>query len=220
MTDYNIQKGDKQIKKKKNYVVFGVLALVVSLVAVSLAYAGFTATLNINGTANVKSAKWHVYFNNVTNFTNGNTASFTADPTITGETLITWGASLATPGESVSFDFTTANDGNFDAKLHTITIGTPTCSTSGFNQAGAAATFDCGTAMELKVQDLTNGGNITATTTGNYILQANNANPTTYRVTLTYKDLNESTITPGSELAVTGLNIQYQYEQDGEYKAS
>ena len=33
------------MEKSKNYVVFGVLALVVSLVAVSLAYAGFTATM-------------------------------------------------------------------------------------------------------------------------------------------------------------------------------
>ena len=208
------------MEKSKNYVVFGVLALVVSLVAVSLAYAGFTATLNINGTANVKSAKWHVYFSNVSNATNGATSRFTAQPTISGETLITWGAELATPGESVSFDFTTTNDGNFDAKLHTITIGTPTCSTSGFNESGAAATFDCGTAMELKVRDLTNNNDVTATTTGTYLLQANNANPTTYRVTLTYRDLDHNTITPGSDVTVTGLNIQYQYSQEGTYKAA
>ncbi len=44
------------MERSKNYAVFGVLALIVSLVAVSLAYAGFTATLNINGTANVKAA--------------------------------------------------------------------------------------------------------------------------------------------------------------------
>ena len=208
------------MEKSKNYVVFGVLALVVSLVAVSLAYAGFTATLNINGTANVKSAKWHVYFSNVSNATNGTTSRFTAQPEISGETLITWGAELATPGESVYFDFTTTNDGNFDAKLHTITIGTPTCSTSGFNASGAAATFDCGTAMELKVRDLTNSRDITATSTGDYVLQANNANPTTYRVTLTYKDLDDGTITPGSDVTVTGLNIQYQYSQEGTYKAA
>ena len=208
------------MEKSKNYVVFGVLALVVSLVAVSLAYAGFTATLNINGTANVKSAKWHVYFSNVSNATNGATSRFTAQPEISGETLITWGAELATPGESVYFDFTTTNDGNFDAKLHTITIGTPTCSTSGFNASGAAATFDCGTAMELKVRDLTNSRDITATSTGDYVLQANNANPTTYRVTLTYRDLDDGTITPGSDVTVTGLNIQYQYSQEGTYKAA
>lgn len=208
------------MEKSKNYVVFGVLALVVSLVAVSLAYAGFTATLNINGTANVKSAKWHVYFSNVNNVTNGATSSFTAQPTISGETLITWGAELATPGESVYFDFTTTNDGNFDAKLHTITIGTPTCSTSGYNSLGETATFDCGTAMELKVRDLTNSRDINATTTGDYVLQANNANPTTYRVTLTYKDSNDATITPGTDVTVTGLNIQYQYSQEGTYKAA
>ena len=208
------------MEKSRNYVVFGVLALVVSLVAVSLAYAGFTATLNINGTANVKAANWHVYFSNVANFTNGNTASFTAQPTISGETLITWGASLATPGESVSFDFTTTNDGTFDAKLHTITIGTPTCSTSGYNAAGASATFDCSTAMALTVRDLTNSQDITATTSGTYVLQANDTNPTTYRVTLLYRDLNENTITPGSAVTVNGLNIQYQYSQEGNYKGA
>ena len=74
--------------------------------------------------------------------------------------------------------------------------------------------------MELTVRDLTNSRDITETTTGTYVLQANNANPTTYRVTLTYKDLNDGTITPGSDVTVTGLNIQYQYSQEGTYKAA
>ena len=44
------------MKRNKN-IVTGMLALVVSVIAIGLAYAGFTGTLNINGTGNVISAR-------------------------------------------------------------------------------------------------------------------------------------------------------------------
>ncbi len=46
--------------KGTNNLIFSILALIVSLIAVSLAYAGFTQSLNINGSGTVKAAKWYV----------------------------------------------------------------------------------------------------------------------------------------------------------------
>ena len=70
------------MERSKNYVVFGILALIVSLVAVSLAYAGFTQNLNINGTANVKSVKWEVKFVNLSGEIATGTAAEITAPTI------------------------------------------------------------------------------------------------------------------------------------------
>jgi len=210
------------MEKSRNYVVFGVLALVVSLVAVSLAYAGFTATLNINGTANVKAAKWHVYFSNVANQNKSASATWTQAPTIDSETLITWGVTFTTPGDTAEFDFTTKNDGNFDAELKTITIGTPTCTTSGTNSAGATTenSFVCSEAMTLVVtEDNASGSQVVATNSGTYVLGAVTGEKT-YHVKLTYTDKGDATITPGADVEVTGLNIQYGYVQKGEYKAT
>ena len=211
------------MEKSRNYVVFGVLALVVSLVAVSLAYAGFTATLNINGTANITSAKWHVYFDNtITNKAKSASATWTQEPSVDSETLITWGVNFTTPGDYAEFDFTTLNDGNFDAKLQTITIGTPTCTASGTTSAGVttANSFVCSNAMTLVVTDLGNSNAVVnATTTGTYILPAVSGTRT-YHVRLTYVDNGDSTITPAEAVTVTGLEIQYGYVQDGTYKAS
>ena len=64
------------MRRNKNLVT-GVLALVVSVVAVGLVYSAFTQTLNINGTANVMSAKWDIYFANLANATLCNYLTYT-----------------------------------------------------------------------------------------------------------------------------------------------
>ena len=55
------------MRKKENKIVFGILALLVSIVAVSISYAAFTQNLNINGTGNVQATSWSVHFANLSN---------------------------------------------------------------------------------------------------------------------------------------------------------
>ena len=116
------------MNRNKN-IVFGMLALVVSVVAIGLAYAGFTGTLNINGTGNVISAKWDIYFNNLSNAVTTGTANVVTPATISPKTKIgDYYVELASPGDSVTYTFDVVNDGSFDAVLTTLTKSSPTCS--------------------------------------------------------------------------------------------
>ena len=123
-------KGDDSIMYRNNTknITFGMLALVVSVVAIGLAYAGFTGTLNINGTGNVMSAKWDIYFANLSNAVTTGTANVVTPATISPKTKIgDYYVELASPGDSVTYTFDVVNDGNFDAVLTTLTKSTPTC---------------------------------------------------------------------------------------------
>ena len=116
------------MRNSKN-IVFGMLALVVSVVAIGLAYAGFTGTLNINGTGNVISSKWDIYFNNLSNAVTTGTANVVTPATISPKTKIgDYYVELASPGDSVTYTFDVVNDGDFDAVLTTLTKSSPTCS--------------------------------------------------------------------------------------------
>ena len=116
------------MRNSKN-IVFGMLALVVSVVAIGLAYAGFTGTLNINGTGNVVSSKWDIYFNNLSNAVTTGTANVVTPATISPKTKIgDYYVELASPGDSVTYTFDVVNDGDFDAVLTTLTKSAPTCS--------------------------------------------------------------------------------------------
>ena len=197
------------MEKSKNYIVFGILALVVSLVAVSLAYAGFTQTLSINGSGTVKSVKWDVHFANLgTGVTTGTGTVVTAPTIKTGSTSIgDYVVQLASPGDSVSFAFDVVNLGNFPAKLSGLTIGTPSCSSS--NQSNA--TVVCGN-LTYKLYDTTSNTEITAA--DNAVIAAKTG-VRHLKVVLTYKSTTAASELPTADVTVSGLGVSLTYTQNG-----
>lgn len=195
------------MEKSRNYVVFGVLALVVSLVAVSLAYAGFTQTLNINGTATIKTASWDVHFANLTNKSVSTGASWVTQPEIQSNTtqIGDYNVTFNTPGQSASFEFDVVNTGSFNAKLTGLTVGTPTCS--------GDTNFLC----NQITYTLTKKGSSTAITAADNSILAAYTGTQTYVLTLTYKA--DSTVLPASDVTIGGLGVQFTYSQDGNYVA-
>lgn len=199
------------MEKSRNYIVFGVLALVVSLVAVSLAYAGFTATLNINGTANVKAATWNVHFANLQPVTNTGTAQEITHPTMTATNIGDYAVSFATPGDTITYTFDVVNDGTFNAKWTGLTIGTPTC-TGGENTANATAVCNNIT------YELFEGATKKATF-DNSTLNARGGSKT-YKLVLTYKASDDPSVLPvTNDVVVSGLGVTFTYTQDGNYVA-
>ncbi len=227
--------------KSRNYVVFGVLALVVSLVAVSLAYAGFTQTLTINGAANVKGAKWDVHFENInkladttvnTNSSVTQSVEWVTEPTLVDTVVGSFSVKLATPGDQAAFTFDTVNDGNWAANLTNLTLGTVSCTAvdgwaqdSTHTDYGEAQSvtggFNCATAISYKLYDMTAGGtevtaNNSAYSAGNL---AANGGSRTYKIELTYLDMDNETITPKSNVTVTVTPTVFSYTQSGAYQA-
>lgn len=102
--------------RRNNNISLGILGIIVSVVAVGLAYAGFTGTLNINGTGNVTAAKWDIYFANLANVVKTGSANVVTPATIKTKTSIgDYEVEFYTPGDSLAYTFDIVNGGDFDA---------------------------------------------------------------------------------------------------------
>ena len=187
--------------KRNRNMVFGVLALVVALAAVSFAYAGFTSALNINGGAAVKASKWDIHFENLSNpaILEGSARVITA-PTIQGSTTIgTYSVQLLSPGDSVTYTFDVVNDGNFDATLTTLTKGTPSC-TTGFNCSNLTYTLKYSDGTTVSQNDTLNVGE-----TKHMVL------------TLKFNNSNNSGVLATKDSTISNLGVTLLYSQLSNY---
>lgn len=124
------------MKDSKN-IVIGLLCTVLCVMAV--AYAAFSTSLEINGTATISST-WNVAISDIQCETEiGTTGGVTiTPPTVTGvgTTEATIGVSFNQPGDSMTCTVYIANNGTLEAKLASITT-TPETITNG-NGGGAS----------------------------------------------------------------------------------
>ena len=117
------------MRASENRLVFGTIALFVSIVAIGFVYAGFTGTLNINGTGSVTASKWDIYFANLSNAITTGNANVIEPATIKTKTSIgDYLVELSGLGDGVSYTFDVVNDGSFDAYLTSLIITPPQCS--------------------------------------------------------------------------------------------
>ena len=108
------------MKKNKNNKI-KLLALALILV-ITVAYAALRTGLNINGTANVSSSSWSVYFDNLQATANSNvTPTDVSNPTSQNKlTTISYTVNLSEPGDVYEFTVDTVNDGTIDAMIESV----------------------------------------------------------------------------------------------------
>lgn len=108
-------------EKTKNYIIIGLL---VCVCFISVAFAALASTLNINGSAQIKTNSWDVHFENVANKTTTGAPTVTTEPTIDGlTTTVSYAVTLNQPGDKYSFTVDVVNAGSIDAKLSSINVG-------------------------------------------------------------------------------------------------
>lgn len=140
------------MEKQRGTTVAIVAALIIAVISLGVAFAAFSTTLNINGTATVQASNWNVFFASTsdgskpstaaalpsTNITiNGSAQSTTAN--LSADTF-TWAANLKKPGDSVKYTFYARNTGTYDAKVRSTLTPTVTC-TFDEGTTGDADTF-------------------------------------------------------------------------------
>lgn len=142
MNDLNNNKNNKTNNKG---VFFVIGCLCVAVVALSIAYAALSTTLNINfGNVTQSQQSWSVGFL-------GSTATGTAtgtsqtgltcgDATITSDSVSIANTSISKPGDKCVYQFTIKNNGTINANLQTITPVTP----SGLSCTSNGASMVCG----------------------------------------------------------------------------
>ena len=133
---------DKSQKKKMIAVI---ITLVISVISLGVAFAAFSGTLYINGTATVEVSKWDMYFTTSSDGTKPSTdtaipaanigisnSQTGVDPTVTATgsmvaTTLTWDAIFRTPGDTVTYTVYVKNDGSYNAKVTNVNLPMQTC---------------------------------------------------------------------------------------------
>ena len=93
------------------------ILLFILILGLGIGYSYLNTELNINGTANINSANWSVYWNNV-QVSNGSVEATT--PTISNQTTVSFDVTLAEPGDYYEFTVDAVNGGSIDAMIDTI----------------------------------------------------------------------------------------------------
>ena len=210
------------MEKQRGTVVAVIAALVVAVISLGVAFAAFSTTLNINGTATVTAATWDIHF---TGDSTGATTTTTVDANTTTGTVqndssttaltstdFTWGAILKSPGDSITYKFYVTNQGNFDAKVSNVITPAVTC-TTGSNPASNETTY-C-SKISYTVTDGTNA------ITQDWQLGSGETKPVWVTVTLNDYTVGDNAINtpPSSDITVTANHIGIIFVQDGTYEA-
>ena len=190
---------------KDRKLVFGILALLVGIIVISISYAAFTQNLNINGTGNVQATSWSVHFANLTNAVTSGTAHEDVAPTIKASRtdIGDYEVSFYTPGDSITYKFDVVNDGDYDAKIAVVTKGTPTCS----GTDTTSNTNVCNN-LEYTLKYTSNNQDVAVNDT----LRKNETKNMT--LVLRYKNTIGQNELPTAEVTVSNLGITLQYAQD------
>ena len=189
------------MEKERKIKTLSLVALIVAVLGLTVAFASLSQTLNITGTAKVENASWDIHFQNLSEPTLTGDANVTTAPTIdeSKTTIGNYEVSLTKPGDKVSYSFEVINNGTIDAKLSTLTKALkPTCT----SDVEADATTVCdGLTYTLKYAD--GGAEVAANDT------LNKGETKGLILELAY----ESDSVPANDVAISGLNITLTYEQ-------
>ena len=127
------------MKKKKDSLFLVIVTLIISLIGLCIAYATFSQTLRINGSASVTASNWDIHFSSTEGGSGGGTITPTlsningSQPTSTASvgtfnsTQLTWTGSVKSPGDRIEFAFYIVNNGDYNAKISSLSKSALTC---------------------------------------------------------------------------------------------
>ncbi len=107
------------MEKERKIKVLSLVALIVAVLGLTVAFAALSQTLTINGTASVNAAEWDIHFENVvTNSMNG--AVINSEPVVNGTSITGLNATLTKPNDQAEIIFDIVNKGTINAKISSI----------------------------------------------------------------------------------------------------
>ena len=115
--------------KDRSFKIVAVVALVMALSGLVVAYAAYSTTLKVSGTVTAKSSKqsWNVQFQNLSAGTKTGLASIKTAPTLSATQVSGFEIEFFAPGDSIEYTWDVTNAGKLDAKLTTASIGSLSC---------------------------------------------------------------------------------------------
>ena len=121
--------------KKYQLILLSCVIVCAIFTFVTIAWAAFTTTLRISGTATVKAQSWNVYWSAASaDSTNSTSVSASIDSIGSSTSTVTLSALAASynvPGQKAVYNLSISNGGTFDAKYVQYTAPTITCTDDG-----------------------------------------------------------------------------------------
>ena len=191
------------MEKKRNSQTIIIAVLAVAVLFMSVGFALFAQTLNIQGNVQVEPAKWSVRWDSGSyqkstgsvDILDGNLTA-NSGPTLTN-TDVTFGAKLTKPGDFAEFTINAINDGTFDAQLTAITLTSLTAAQAKY----------------LEYTVTYNGVEYDASATGLSIdLPATGTNTVTVKVNVKYVQPENAAELPATQQTVS-LSASFDYSQ-------
>lgn len=109
------------MEKERRIKVLSLVALIIAVLGLTVAFAALFETLTINGTASVDAASWDIHFENLESNVTGD-ASITDEPVINETTISNINMTITKPNDSVTFLASIKNAGTIDAKISSIKV--------------------------------------------------------------------------------------------------
>ena len=121
------------MKENKRIKIYALIALTLSVLTISIAYAILSTSLEISGSANIQESSWGFSLGQGISV-NGHDYETTGSaiynkPVFDGVTA-TYNFSLAKPGDSVTYYFRILNIGSLPGEISSIVNSEPTCTSS------------------------------------------------------------------------------------------
>lgn len=184
------------MEKQKNTQMFVIAILAVAVLTMSVGFAAFSQTLNIDGNVTVAKSIWSIAFDTASYVeSSGSVTVSDTNRTLSG-TSMTYNVTLSKPKDFYEFTINVKNTGTFDANLTGITM-------SG---------LDADKAKYLKYVITYNGTEYTTTTEGLSIALANTTGVAPVKVRVEYIQPDDSADLPSTQVTVP-LTASLTYEQ-------
>lgn len=197
------------MEKNKTGITIAVIALLVSIIGVGIAFAAMSQDLTINGGGTLDPANWKVRFDtmSLTKAEGGDATATT--PTVTATSIGTYSVTLTKPGDYVRYTFDVENDGSLDAKIGNLVMPDPVCTGTG-DTAAADEALVCNNLVYTLTYDTYDG---TPVAIGN-TLAKNSGTATTATMVLTVEYPNTMSSLPNDDVTITFPTLTITYEQD------
>lgn len=179
------------------------LALLLSIVGISVGFASMSTTLNMNGVANVTPASWKIKFQNLSNASITGYAEVLSNPTIQSDTHIgDYSIKLTRPGDKVEYTFEVANLGTIDSEISSYSFLAPIVTGTGENALADSEIVKNNLVYTLTYLDGTN------VQIGDVL---NKNEVTKLKLTIAYRET--ATDLPVNPVSITGMDITFVYGQ-------
>lgn len=182
------------MEKQKNTQMFVIAILAVAVLTMSVGFAVFTQTLDINGNVTVASSKWSIAFD-TSSYVESDGSVAVSNKTLDG-TSMTYNVTLTKPGDFYEFTVNVKNTGTFDANLTGISMSALTTEQAKY----------------LTYEITYNGTKYTANATGLSVALAKTEGVATVKVRVQYIQPENSADLPSTQVTVP-LTASLTYKQ-------